>query len=163
TGLEQLRDLEKRINAHLGFGNGSAYVERLLHEFLVYTETQPLGDESPLEYPNKIFGAMLDSLAKIGNAILNEYGSGKEWNECKCLTVRVRYLVQCIDEFEIAGLEERELGGKSLGERFLGAELMFQRSLVEAWLDRSSVANYVRSLDVDQSDPPQPPTGFKPL
>ncbi|KAL0575862.1 hypothetical protein V5O48_006112 [Marasmius crinis-equi] len=165
TSLEQLRALEKRINGHLGFGfgNGSGYMERLLLEFLAYRESQPSTDASPLEHPTKIFGAMLDTLAKIGNAILNEYGSGKEWNECKRLTLRVQYLVQCIDDFEITLLEETELGGKGLGEKFLEAELMFQRSFVSAWLDRASVANYNRSLDVDRSDPPQPPTGLKPL
>ncbi|KAL0567590.1 hypothetical protein V5O48_014402 [Marasmius crinis-equi] len=163
TSLEQLRALEKRINGHLGFGNGSGYMERLILEFLADRESQPSADASPLEHQTKVLGAMLDTLAKIGNAILNEYGSGKEWNECKRLTVRVRYLVQCLDEFEITVLEERELGGKGLEEKYLEAELMFQRSFVSAWLDRASVANYDRSLDVDHSDPPQPPAGLKPL
>ncbi|KAL0573315.1 hypothetical protein V5O48_008636 [Marasmius crinis-equi] len=180
TSLEQLRGLEKRINEHLGFGNGSGYMERLFHEFLAYKDKKegsdasfgeiplllnllPSSNVSPLELPNKVLGAMLDTLAKIGNAILNEYGSGKEWNECKRLTLRVQYLIQSIDDFEITLLEERELGGKSLAEKFLEGELMFQRCFVSAWLDRDSVAGYVRSLDVDRSDPPQPPTGFKPL
>ncbi|KAL0573136.1 hypothetical protein V5O48_008824 [Marasmius crinis-equi] len=163
TGIEQLRVLEKQINMHLGFGNGSGYMERLIFEFLAYVDSQPSTDTSPLELPNKVFGAMLDTLAKVGNGILTEYGSGKEWNECKRLTQRVRYLVQCVDDFEIVLLEERELGGPSLMEKYLDAELMFQRGFISSWLDRASAAEYVRSLDADQSDPPQPPTGFKPL
>ncbi|KAJ8092808.1 hypothetical protein PM082_023637 [Marasmius tenuissimus] len=80
--LLALRELEEKINSELG-GSGSTYFERLFREYLEWTGTKPRPRESPLKLPFKMFNSMTDVVAKIGNGILNEYGSGIQWRECQ--------------------------------------------------------------------------------
>ncbi|KAL0567264.1 hypothetical protein V5O48_014729 [Marasmius crinis-equi] len=70
--LSQLRAFKERVN-RMFIGSGSNYFERLYHEYLAHTKTDPVPyDQSPLEVPSKVFSSMTDTVAKIGNAILND-------------------------------------------------------------------------------------------
>ncbi|KAK1231427.1 hypothetical protein PQX77_005452 [Marasmius sp. AFHP31] len=91
--IERLRDLERAINAEINSSATQPYFERLYYEFLTWSSCDPRPSNSPIELPFKLFGSMLNSVANIGNAILNEYGAiGKEWKEAQRLTRRIRYL-----------------------------------------------------------------------
>ncbi|KAK1217953.1 hypothetical protein PQX77_019375 [Marasmius sp. AFHP31] len=149
--LEELRNLEKKINTYLS-NSGTTYLERSYHEYLAWTQsavcqTQP----SPLELPYKTFNSMLDAVAKIGNGILNEYGAGREWKECQRLTKRIRYLIQSMDDLEIADLEQQggpaQVGFSVLEDRYTKGKLQFQASVTSQWLDRMHCQTYLSTLD----------------
>ncbi|KAK1223063.1 hypothetical protein PQX77_014062 [Marasmius sp. AFHP31] len=161
--LEELRNLEKKINAYIS-NSGSAYLKRSYHEYLAWTQSAVRQNEpSPLELSYKTFNSMLDAVAKIGNGILNEFGAGKEWKECQRLTRRIRYLIQCIDDLEIADLEQQSglvpTGFSVLEDRYLKGKLQFQDTATSQWLDRNrspSVEPYTSSQlrALDEIDPP---------
>ncbi|KAJ8088025.1 hypothetical protein PM082_013576 [Marasmius tenuissimus] len=163
--LQALRELEESINSELE-GSGSAYFERLFREYLEWTRVDPRPQASPLELPFKVFNSMIDVVAKIGNGILNEYGSGKQWRECQRLTLRIRYLTQCANEFEEVVLQteaEKGLAYQVLEGRFDKGKLMFQGSTKE-WLNRKSCRDFIPALDrARESAPPPAKSLGKPL
>ncbi|KAJ8090819.1 hypothetical protein PM082_024732 [Marasmius tenuissimus] len=163
--LDALRDLEKSINTELG-GSGSAYLERLFREYLEWTGVNPRPQASPLEVPFKLFHSMTDVVAKIGNGILNEYGSGIQWRECQRLTLRIRYLTQCANELEEVVLQTEAGKGVAysvLERRFDEGKLMFQGTTKE-WLDREACRVFVPALDrARESAPPPAKSLGKPL
>ncbi|KAK1225823.1 hypothetical protein PQX77_011234 [Marasmius sp. AFHP31] len=151
--LKRLRALEENINCELS-NSGSGYLERLFAEFLAWTQISPeaeISPISPLELPFKVFSSMLDTVAKIGNAILNEYGPYAEWKECQRLTRRIRCLIRCANEWECMHLEHQmqaDAEGKSvLEDLYLNGKLEFQGVLARQWLDRASVRRYIATLD----------------
>ncbi|KAK1226509.1 hypothetical protein PQX77_010517 [Marasmius sp. AFHP31] len=153
NSLQRLRALEESINREIS-NSGSGYLERLFAEFLAWTRTStearfPL--ISPLELPFKVFNSMLDAVAKIGNAILNEYGPYSEWKECQRLTRRIRCLIRCANEWECTYLEhqmETDVEGKSmLEDMYSKGKLEFQGAMTRQWLDRTSVRRYLAALD----------------
>ncbi|KAK1230216.1 hypothetical protein PQX77_006703 [Marasmius sp. AFHP31] len=149
--LKQLRSLEENINQEL-LNSGSEYLERLFTEFLAWTQSSLESNTSPLELTFKIFSSMLDSVAKIGNVILNEYGAYAEWKECQRLTRRIRYLIQCVNEWEVTHLEHQTRGVNSEGRtvlevHYLESKLEFQQALMKQWLDRVSVKTYITELN----------------
>ncbi|KAK1222722.1 hypothetical protein PQX77_014427 [Marasmius sp. AFHP31] len=151
--LKRLRALEESINRELS-NSGSGYLERLFTEFLAWTQTSPeagLSPISPLELPFKVFSSMLDTVAKIGNAILNEYGPYAEWKECQRLTQRIRCLIRCANEWECTHLEHQtqaDTASKSmLEDLYQKGKLEFQGALTRQWLDRVSVRKYIAALD----------------
>ncbi|KAL0569423.1 hypothetical protein V5O48_012540 [Marasmius crinis-equi] len=162
--ITHLRQLEKQINEEFQ-DSGSRYFNRLFHEYLAWAQSNPRPSDSPLETPVKVFNSMVDTVAKIGNAILNEYGTwGMPWKECRRLTMRIRVILQCTDDLEVARIEgdvEGE-GADELERRYSGGRLEFQRELTRQWLDRLTVARYVALLDRTDEAPPPPSLG-KPL
>ncbi|KAK1234213.1 hypothetical protein PQX77_002589 [Marasmius sp. AFHP31] len=142
--LEELRSLEKRINTYLS-NSGSAYFERIYHEYLAWCQSDHQHTESPIEFPNKVFASMMDAAVKIGNGILNEYGARKEWKECQRLTMRIRYLIQAVHNLEEVVLEQQ--AGDSLEDRYSKGTLAFQRDSIRQWLDRLHVHTYIALLD----------------
>ncbi|KAL0061239.1 hypothetical protein AAF712_011945 [Marasmius tenuissimus] len=97
------------INDELWQSATQSYFERLYYEYQAWHSCDPQTKNSPIELPFKLFSSMTNAVAKIGNAILNEFGAGKEWNECWRLTKRIRYFILCIDDMEIAVLEGNNL------------------------------------------------------
>ncbi|KAK1224572.1 hypothetical protein PQX77_012526 [Marasmius sp. AFHP31] len=153
SSLKRLRALEESINRELS-NSGSGYLERLFAEFLAWTQTSPeaqVSPISPLELPFKLFSSMLDTVAKIGNAILNEYGPYAEWKECQRLTRRIRCLIRCANEWECTHLEHQmEVNTESkslLEDMYLNGKLEFQGVMTRQWLDRVSVKRYIAALD----------------
>ncbi|KAL0063054.1 hypothetical protein AAF712_010080 [Marasmius tenuissimus] len=141
--LERLRNLEQSINEELRQSATHSYFERLYHEYQAWHTCDNHTEKSPIELPFKLFSSMTNAVAKIGNAILNEYGAGKEWNECRRLTKRIRYLIQCIDDMECAVLE----GNNLLETRHIQNKLLYQDQVVQHWVNRAHARIYVRSLD----------------
>ncbi|KAL0057594.1 hypothetical protein AAF712_015757 [Marasmius tenuissimus] len=143
--LEKLRDLEASINTYL-FNSGSAYFERIFQEYLAWSESTLQHEPSPLELLSKVFSSMLDTVAKIGNGILNEYGAWKEWKECQRPTRRIRCLIRCADNLEEIVLE---WGSSVLALRHSKGLLAFQEDINRRWLDRLSSCTYIALLDKD--------------
>ncbi|KAK1233219.1 hypothetical protein PQX77_003628 [Marasmius sp. AFHP31] len=146
--VKQLRLLEENINQEL-LNSGSQYLERLFAEYLAWTQLPSETDVSPLELAFKVFSSMLDAVAKIGNAILNEYGAYGEWKECQRLTRRIRCFIHCMNEWETTYLENQTQGkgGGTLEDLYSKAKLAFQGPLTKEWLDRVSVKRYIAALD----------------
>ncbi|KAK1223887.1 hypothetical protein PQX77_013221 [Marasmius sp. AFHP31] len=151
NALEELRSLEKRINAYLS-NSGSAYFERIFHEYLAWCQSDHQHTDSPIELPNKVFASMMDAAAKIGNGILNEYGARKEWKQCQRLTMRIRYLIQAVDNLEEVVLEHQagDSASDSLEERYSKGTLAFQRDYMRQWLDRLHDPTPSPSYSVDE-------------
>ncbi|KAJ8095389.1 hypothetical protein PM082_023159 [Marasmius tenuissimus] len=141
--LDRLRSLEQSINKELQQSAKQSYFDWLYHEYQAWTSCKPQPEKSLIELPFKLFSSMTNAVAKIGNAILNEYGAKKEWNECRRLTKRIRYFIQCIDDMEIAVLE----GNNLLETRHTQGKLLYQDKVVQCWLNRPHARVYIRSLD----------------
>ncbi|KAK1226515.1 hypothetical protein PQX77_010502 [Marasmius sp. AFHP31] len=74
NSLEKLQNLQKKINTYLS-NSGTAYLTRSYHEYLAWTQSSVRQSQSlPLKISYKTFNSMLDTVAKIGNAVLNGYG-----------------------------------------------------------------------------------------
>ncbi|KAK1218012.1 hypothetical protein PQX77_019310 [Marasmius sp. AFHP31] len=149
--LAELRTLEEKINTYLS-NSGTAYLKRSYHEYLAWTQSAMRQQQSsPLELSYKTLNSMLDAVAKIGNGVLNEYGAGREWKECQRLTRRIRYLIQCIDDLEIADLEQQgspaQTGFSVLEDRYSKGKLQFQDLATSQWLDRLHCQAYISVLD----------------
>ncbi|KAJ8095469.1 hypothetical protein PM082_023239 [Marasmius tenuissimus] len=149
--LGELRNLEKNINVYLS-NSGSEYLKRIYHEYLAWTQSAVRQNQpSPLDLSYKTFNSMLDAVGKIGNSVLNEYGAGKEWKECQRLTRRIRYLIQCIDNLEMADLEQQSGSARTeisvLEDRYSRGKLQFQDSATGQWLDCLHCKVYISVLD----------------
>ncbi|KAJ8092171.1 hypothetical protein PM082_023998 [Marasmius tenuissimus] len=129
--LADLRDLKNNINEFL-CNSGSTYLEQIYKEYLAWTQSDHQHNtESPLELPYKVFNSMMDTVAKVRNAILNEYGARKERKECQQLTTRIQYLIQAL-----SNLEEVFLVGESLEDGYSKGKLVFQGDFTRQWLER---------------------------
>ncbi|KAJ8079191.1 hypothetical protein PM082_021691 [Marasmius tenuissimus] len=120
-----------------------SYFDRLYYEYQAWTLCDPRPEKSPIELPFNLFNSMTNAVAKIGNAILNEYGAGKEWKECRRLTKRIWYLIQCINDMEMAVLE----GNNMLETRHTQGKLLYQDKDVQHWVNRAHARVYIQSLD----------------
>ncbi|KAJ8078236.1 hypothetical protein PM082_000442 [Marasmius tenuissimus] len=145
--LERLRNLEQSINEELRQSATHSYFERLYHEYQAWHTCDNHTEKSPIELPFKLFSSMTNAVAKIGNAILNEYGAGKEWNKCRRLTKRIRYLIQCIDDMECAVLE----GNNLLETRHIQNKLLYQDQVVQHWVNRAHARIYAANRRLSPS------------
>ncbi|KAK7028200.1 hypothetical protein VNI00_014890 [Paramarasmius palmivorus] len=128
--LWRLRNVENGFNREMQ-GRVSAYLDRMYERVVAWYSSDDRTGRCPVGFPQDVLSTYITAIDRISSALLENETTEllAEWPKADKLRQRIRRVIGCLDDLELA-VQTSEL--LKQGSR---CELLFQKVSLRRWLD----------------------------